>query len=290
MALGGALLCAAALGVWAGGGSGFKPGKDGWLTLFDGSDKAKWQSGLGAEWAVKDGLLVGSSGEMFNYWHWQDFEARLVCRGSDTLRFRVSLAPMPDQAGYALDLSDGTLRTAGGEVLAKGTAEEADGWKTVTLTASEGRFTAQFDGKTVAQASDDRYPAKGYLAFVPDEDGLAVKSLRVRPLGREEYQNIPSPNSSCYVCHANFDGEPISKMHLANDIACADCHGPSLAHRSDEDNVTTPDVMFTRGEVDAACLSCHERHKAMDKKKDGEGKPPENAVCTDCHGKHEARN
>ena len=107
------------------------------------------------------------------------------------------------------------------------------------------------------------------LVLEPGAKPLEVRLIRARPLGREQFVNIPSPNSACYVCHRNFDGEKISKKHLEEEVSCATCHGPSLAHRSDEDNVTTPDVMFTRGEVEGACLRCHKRHKAEKKRKDG---------------------
>ena len=289
-------LCAGTLAYFVAAGpakdkaKAFQPGKDGWLTLFDGSDLAKWERSKGSDWALKDGVLAGTKGEMTSYWHWTDFEAAAVVRGRGALRFRVSLAPMPDQEGYHLDLSDGTIRAAEGRAVAKGSGSASDGWREVRLTVSKGRFTVAFDGKKVAEGADNAYPAMGYLAFVPTRGRLEAKLLRVRPLNREKHVNVPSPNSACYVCHANFEGEPISKTHKDNDVACAACHGPSLAHRSDEDNVTTPDVMYARGEVEPACLKCHKRHKDEKKRKDGKGAPPKNAICTDCHGTHKGVN
>ncbi|NQT88748.1 hypothetical protein HQ560_18420, partial [bacterium] len=88
----------------------FTPGKEGWLTLFDGSDMAKWEKAKESDWALKKGVLVGTKGEMASRWHWTDFEMAATVRGRGALRFRVSLAPMPEQAGYALSLVDGTLR------------------------------------------------------------------------------------------------------------------------------------------------------------------------------------
>ena len=268
----------------------FTPGKDGWLTLFDGSDLAKWQKAKGADWALEDGVLAGTKGEIASTWHWTDFELVAACRGTGALRFRVSLAPMPDQPGYRLDLADGTIRAPEGRVVAKGSGAKSDGWREVRLLVSKGRFTVHFDGKKVAEGADDAYPAMGYLALVATGRPLQARLLRVRPLNREEHVNVPSPNSACYVCHANFEDETISKTHTSNEVYCAACHGPSLDHRSDEDNVTTPGVMFTRGEVDRACLKCHKRHKPETKKKDGKGRPPKSAICTDCHGTHKGRN
>ncbi|MBL7224342.1 MAG: DUF1080 domain-containing protein [Candidatus Brocadiae bacterium] len=288
LAVGGMLFAAAHPGQ----GKPFTPGKDGWLTLFDGSDVAKWQKSKDASWALKDGTLVGTKGEMVSHWHWTDFELAGEFRGAGSLRFRVSLAPMPDQAGYVLGLADGSIRTADGRVVARGKHPASDAWRSVRLLVSKGKFTVDFDGKTVAEGGDNTYPAMGYLALVADGRPFQARRLRIRPLNREKHENIPAPNSACYVCHANFDGEPISKVHLKEEVPCAKCHGPSLAHRSDEDNVTTPDVMFTRAEVDAACLECHKRHKREKNRKDGRGpgRPPDDATCTDCHGNHKGRN
>jgi len=291
----------------------FVPGKDGWLTLFDGSDQSRWKPGKGTDWALEDGLLAGAKGQIANYWHWLDFELVAVSRGSGALRFRRSLAPMPDQPGYLLDLADGSVRaadalTAKGERV--GRANLHADWREMRLVVSKGRFTVEFDGKKVAEGSAEAYPAKGFLALSASGSPLELKLLRARPLNREKHVNVPAPDSACFVCHANFEGEKIAKTHVAGKkqeesdeeshlkpasqrpktAGCAGCHGPSLDHRSDEDNVTTPDIMFTRGEVDAACLQCHTRHKAETKRHDGEGPIPKNPVCTDCHGKHRTSN
>ena len=268
----------------------FRPGKDGWLTLFDGSETRRWEPAKGSDWALKDGVLVGSKGQVLNFWHWTDLELVAICRGSGVLRLRHSLAPMPDQPGYWLDLATGTLRAAGQRVVAKGRGSKAHGWRQVCFVASKGTFTVFFDGTKVAKGRDDACPAMGMLGLVAAGERLELKLLRIRPLNREQHVNIPSPNAACYVCHANFEGEKIAATHAAKELGCAACHGPSLAHRSDEDNVTTPDVMWLRGEVDAACLQCHKRHKAEKKRKDGKGTPPKDSVCTDCHGTHRAIN
>jgi len=269
---------------------GFRPGKDGWLSLFDGSEMQRWKAGKGTDWQLKDGVLAGSKGEILDFWHWVDFELVAVCRGRGALRCRVSSGLLPDQPGYWLDLADGTLRAAKGRVVAKGGGSQAKGWRQVRLVASEGTFSVFFDGKKVAEGADKSCPKMGMIGLRANGQTLELKLLRIRPLNREQHVNIPSPNSACYVCHANFEDDKIGKKHAAEKIGCAACHGPSLAHRSDEDNVTAPDVMFLRGEVDAACLRCHDRHKPEKKRKDGKGPPPKNPICTDCHGTHRARN
>ncbi|HUT32387.1 MAG TPA: family 16 glycoside hydrolase [Planctomycetota bacterium] len=290
----------------------FEPGTDGWLTLFDGSDLARWKPDKASDWALKDQLLVGSKGSVSNYWYWQDFELAATVRGTGSLRFRVSDIIQHEQAGYALDLADGTVRTADGRAVVKASATKSAEWRDVRLVVTKGRFSVSLNGKAAAEGTDEKCPEKGFLALDAGGEGLALKLLCVRPLGREKPPNIPTADSSCFVCHANFDGEKIAEKHAADKASklareeddehlrpakdrpkkagCAGCHGPSFDHRSDEDNVTTPDIMFTRGEVKAACLQCHTPHKTETKRRDGDGSPPPNPVCTDCHGHHKCKN
>jgi hypothetical protein len=75
------------------------------------------------------------------------------------------------------------------------------------------------------------------------------------------------------------------------------CHGPSLAHGDDELNVTKPDRLFGRAEIDVFCATCHETHtksQAYDEflEKWHSNRRPngrmilDDSVCTDCHGNH----
>lgn len=290
----------------------FEPGRDGWLTLFDGSDLSRWKPRKEADWALKDGTLAGTKGEVVNYWQWTDFEMIAHCKGEGDIRFRYSTIPDPAQPGYWLDVTDGSLRADGGRVVAKGTGARADGWREVRLVVSKGIFTVSLDGMHAAEGRDTSCPHKGAISFVAKGQPFQVKLLRARPLNLEKHANVPSPDTACFVCHANFEEEKLAKKHadtkaekLAREeddehlrppkdrpkqAGCAGCHGPCFDHRSDEDNVTAPDIMYTRGEVKAACLKCHLPHKTETKRKDGDGPPPPNATCTDCHGRHRVKN
>jgi hypothetical protein len=100
-------------------------------------------------------------------------------------------------------------------------------------------------------------------------------------------------NDACFVCHANYDEEPLVVMHAEAEVGCADCHGASLEHRNDEDNVTPPDTMYPRERIDEACQECHETHDAPARavlarwqERCPERKDFATIVCTDCHGQH----
>jgi hypothetical protein len=100
-------------------------------------------------------------------------------------------------------------------------------------------------------------------------------------------------NSMCLCCHMNYDEEPLAATHASHDIGCIKCHGESLAHRDDEDNVTPPDTMYWPERIDPACRKCHDSHEAEARdviarwqERCPAKTDPQELVCTDCHGQH----
>jgi len=106
-------------------------------------------------------------------------------------------------------------------------------------------------------------------------------------------KGIVADNTACFVCHTNYEEEELVLIHAKENVACVKCHGQSLDHRNDEDNITPPDKMYPLEKIDSACQECHEQHDApavkvlarwqerCPKKTD-----PKSIVCTDCHGMH----
>jgi len=108
-------------------------------------------------------------------------------------------------------------------------------------------------------------------------------------------------NSKCYVCHAGMKTEELTTNHLAMEVTCDACHGPSIEHMHDEMLMTEPDLLFGRQEVVKMCRKCHEGHENPDaveafrKEWAGRIRPngrniTDDAVCTDCHGTHNLAN
>lgn len=104
-------------------------------------------------------------------------------------------------------------------------------------------------------------------------------------------------NSECLICHMDFKAEVISARHEKAGVGCTDCHGSSLAHGDDELNITPPDRLFGRAEIDSFCKGCHSTHVAgrvyddFVKKWHSKRRPNgrmilDDSVCTDCHGNH----
>jgi len=109
----------------------------------------------------------------------------------------------------------------------------------------------------------------------------------------------PADNKACYVCHLTLKTEHVTTIHLAEDIGCVDCHGPSRDHMQDEMLMTTPDLLHGRREVDHMCGECHEdpheevqdevtrfRDKWRGKERPNGRAVSATSICTDCHGTH----
>jgi len=106
-------------------------------------------------------------------------------------------------------------------------------------------------------------------------------------------------NSKCYVCHPSLKVEEIAAAHLAAGHGCVKCHGASTEHLQDEMQMTTPDILYGRKQVDAMCGECHEdpheevqaELKSFLAQWRGHSGPNgrtiyETSICTDCHGTH----
>jgi hypothetical protein len=118
----------------------------------------------------------------------------------------------------------------------------------------------------------------GSVTFVPPPIVQAAEE-------KAEEQREPADNSYCYACHVNYQDEKLTAVHEPVGVGCETCHGPSIEHSGDEDNITPPDRMFPKPEINAYCVTCHEKGKLL---KDEiheefftEGDASE--TCNDCH-------
>ncbi len=105
-------------------------------------------------------------------------------------------------------------------------------------------------------------------------------------------------NEFCSACHYGFAEESLARIHEQAGIGCERCHGESERHRSDEDNVTPPEIMYPKDKINPTCMMCHPRHEiervahhhkllagaktVLDSAEKAEG---DQVYCTDCHGK-----
>ncbi len=100
-------------------------------------------------------------------------------------------------------------------------------------------------------------------------------------------------NQFCAVCHYGFGDEELAHTHERAGIGCERCHGESERHRSDEDNITPPEIMYPKERINPTCMMCHPRaeikhvshHQAvLAGAKTIFDKSSKQNYCTDCHG------
>jgi len=118
------------------------------------------------------------------------------------------------------------------------------------------------------------------------------KTAIAAPMKPASTQVEPADNSYCYVCHVNYQEEPLVLQHAPTGVGCEKCHGMSAKHSADEDNLTAPEHMYAATRVAPFCLSCHPQDKlARDANHQAilaaETTPQR---CTDCHGEHRLKN
>jgi len=148
----------------------------------------------------------------------------------------------------------------------------------------------------VISASRSWYTVQTPVADNNDcKDAPAVKV--VLPAGQKKATSSFVANPFCMACHLDFDEEDLALEHEVLGIGCERCHGESLRHRSDEANITPPEIMYPKERINPACMMCHPRNDLRDRKdhqpileaslSTSEARPAdENAknYCTDCHG------
>jgi hypothetical protein len=116
----------------------------------------------------------------------------------------------------------------------------------------------------------------------PDEEAIAAANTEA---GKK--------NAACFVCHTNYRTEFLVSRHAKANVSCHNCHGESLAHQNDENNITPPETLYPAEKIGPLCLKCHETHDvsareviARWKERGLEKTDPDKIVCTDCHGDH----
>ena len=101
-------------------------------------------------------------------------------------------------------------------------------------------------------------------------------------------------NQFCAACHYGFGNEELARKHERAGIGCERCHGESERHRSDEDNITPPEIMYPKQRINPTCMMCHPRAEIkhvsshMSLLAGAEtifDKSTKRKYCTDCHAK-----
>lgn len=99
-------------------------------------------------------------------------------------------------------------------------------------------------------------------------------------------------NATCFVCHANYEQEPLALRHAKANLGCSNCHGETIAHKNDESHLTPPDKMYPTSEIDGACRKCHTSHDVQPagivrRWKERSGDKKTDVLCKECHESHD---
>lgn len=180
--------------------------KSGWVSLCDGKTLKGWKATGKAEWAVKDGAIIGrqgaggAAGDLLTEQQWKDFEAELEWSmkwpGNSGIWFRYSnadsayQADILDQASHPGVLS-GSLYCAGKMFIAENrdaASVKKDGWNRMRIRAHGDGITIEQNGRRVIQMRDKTFPGPGSIGIQlhagKSFEGMEirVRKLRVRSL------------------------------------------------------------------------------------------------------------
>jgi hypothetical protein len=123
------------------------------------------------------------------------------------------------------------------------------------------------------------------------DEGAGENHIAEEPSGKVGFV----ANIFCSACHYGFSDEELARTHEKAGIGCERCHGESECHRSDEDNITPPEIMYPKAKINPTCMMCHPRHEIHHEPShktllsgaktifDSADKGGDQIYCTDCH-------
>ena len=125
-------------------------------------------------------------------------------------------------------------------------------------------------------------------------DNSTLKQAKEQSSEQKANKEIFVANPFCSACHYAFGDEKLAITHERAGIGCERCHGESERHRSDEDNVTPPEIMYPKERINPTCMMCHPRAEIkhvshhqplLDGAETIFDKSTNQKYCTDCHAK-----
>jgi hypothetical protein len=173
------------------------PGKDGWVSMFDGKTLDGWKANENPEsWKVVDNAITGDGPASHLFWMTRECEnceffaeVRLNHSGNSGMYFRTAFGPGFPK-GYEAQVentSPDPQKTGSLYGICKVTEQliQDDAWWTQHIIVTGNHVVIKVNGKTVTECDDaqKRYQ-KGYLALQQHNPGSVVqyRNLMMRPL------------------------------------------------------------------------------------------------------------
>jgi len=174
-----------------------QPGKDGWVSMFDGKTLDGWKANQNPQsWSVKDGAVVGDGPVSHLFWMVQECEncefraeVKLNHSGNSGMYVRAAFGPGFPK-GYEAQVentSPDPQRTGSLYGFSKVTEQliPDDTWWTQEVRAEGNHIVIKVNGKIVTDYVDAKNThVKGYLALQQHNQGSVVqfRNLMMRPL------------------------------------------------------------------------------------------------------------
>jgi hypothetical protein len=101
-----------------------------------------------------------------------------------------------------------------------------------------------------------------YESDAEQVEAVSVEATTAEEGNEEQATEVTfTANQFCAACHYGFVDEELARTHEKAGIGCERCHGESEPHRSDENNITPPDIMYPKDKINPTCMMCHPRHE-----------------------------
>jgi Domain of Unknown Function (DUF1080) len=177
-----------------------KPGKDGWISMFDGKTLDGWKANQSPEsWKVVDGAIVGDGPVSHLFWMTRECEncefraeAKLNHSGNSGMYLRAAFGPGFPK-GYESQVentSPDPQKTGGLYGFSKVTEQliQDDTWWTQDVVVRGNHIIIKINDKVTTDFVDQKNTySKGYLALQQHNQGSVVqyRNLMMRPLPPE---------------------------------------------------------------------------------------------------------
>jgi hypothetical protein len=175
------------------------PGKDGWISMFDGKTLDGWKANERPDsWKVVDGIITGDGPASHLFWMKQECEncefraeVKLNHSGNSGMYFRTAFGPgFPKGYEAQVENTSPDPQKTGSLYGISKVLEQLipdDTWWTQDIIAQGTHIIIKINGKVVTDTHDSRY-TKGYLALQQHNAGSIVqyRNLMMRPLPPEK--------------------------------------------------------------------------------------------------------
>jgi hypothetical protein len=164
----------------------------GWTLLFDGKSLTGWTPNGESDWRVEDGAITATKGTGFLVTPktYQNFELKVDFWASKTVNsgvfVRCGPANLGPQTCYEVQIAGaGTGTAVGVQPLPADMPDAMEKWNTVEIRAEGTHLTVKLNGKTTADAQDQKLTA-GTIALQEGGRGefglVRFRNVKVRPL------------------------------------------------------------------------------------------------------------